>query len=178
MGQRLVIGLVALVAVVAIGGVGFAAFTTSAYINATAAAGTLGPLTWSNLGTPSGTSSWDICSDFTATTLNTSDTLSFTAANLAPGDGCTFTADLNNLGSLPAEVYAKSVVDSGLGCYATYTLDNFGYESYLVTNGPILIPGGGYLAYSVTESLGSWAGNSYQGSSCTIAIDFTATAGT
>jgi hypothetical protein len=177
MGQRLVMGLVAIVAIVAVGGIGFAAFTTSAYINASAGAGTLGPLFWSNLGTPSGTESFDQCSDLTTTTHNVSDTFDFNASNLAPGDGCTFTGDLNNGGSIPANVYSKSVSDVGYGCDVTYTLDNFGYESYGLTNGPITIGAHSYLAYTVTESLQSGIGNSYEGEYCHISIDFTATAG-
>lgn len=177
MGQRMVMGLVALVAIVAVGGVGFAAFTTSAYINANASAGTFGPLTWSDLGTPTGTSSYVVCNDFTATTLNTSDTLNFSANNLAPGDSCTFTADLNNGGSIPAAVYSKVVSYGGNGCGVTYALDNWGYQQYGVTNGPITIGGESSLAYSVTVGINSGLGNAYQGIHCSWTVDLTATAG-
>lgn len=178
MGRRLVMGLVAVVAIVAVGGVGFAAFTTSAYINGNSAAGTFGPLTWSNLGTPVGSESFDQCGDFTASTLNTSDTLNLTAYNLAPGDSCTFTANLNNLGSIPANVYSTVDWVGGTGgCSVTYALDNFGYQQYEVTNGPITIGGHSYLAYSVTVGINSGLGNEYQGITCSWVDHFTATAG-
>lgn len=177
MGQRLIMGLVALVAVVAIGGIGFAAFTTSAYINQNAAAGTLGPLEWSNLGEPTGTNSWDYCAASITTTHNASDTLNFWAQNLAPGDSCTFTADLNNLGTIPANVYSTLGTLSGTACGDSYYLDNFGYAHEYTTNGPVTVPGLGYIAYTGTFTLGAGVGNSYQGQYCDGTFTLSATAG-
>ncbi len=173
------LGLVAVVAAIAVGGIGFASFTTSAYIDAQAQAGTLGPLYWSNTATPVGTESFDVCTNFITTTLNTSDTLNFTAGNLAPGDSCTFSADLNNGGSIPAAVEITSTKDSGAGCYVTYTYDSwFGYESYGVTHGYVTIGGYSYQQYTVTESLGGGLGNADQGVFCNIVLTFSASAGT
>ncbi len=178
MGKHWMMGLVAVVAVVAVGGIGFAAFTTSAYINATAQAGTLGPLYWSDASEPAPTESFDACNSFITTTLNTSDTFDFTAGNLAPGDSCTFSANLNNGGSIPAAVSITSTSDVGAGCSVTYTFDNwFGYESYGVTHGTETIGGGSYQTYTVSESLGAGLGNADQGVVCDITLTFTASAG-
>ncbi len=179
MGKRWILGLVAVVAVIAVGGIGFASFTTSAYIDAQAQAGTLGPLYWSNTATPSGTESFDVCTNFITTTLNMSDTLNFTAGNLAPGDSCTFSAYLNNGGSIPAAISITSTKDSGAGCFVTYTYDSwFGYESYGETHGTVTIPGLSSQVYTVTEGLISGIGNSDQGVYCNIVLTFSASAGT
>jgi len=178
-------GIAAIVAVVAVGGIGFAAFSTTAYIHGSSSAGTLGPLTWSNLGTPSGTNSYDQCSVSTGTKLPWSATLNLSAQNLAPGDQCTFSADLNNGGSIPANVWATvTCVSPAASCLLfTYWDNAFGLppNGYDVSGGPfgpVTIVQGTPLAYVGTLGLESGLGNQYQGITCDFVITFSATAGT
>ncbi|MGC2288516.1 MAG: hypothetical protein WA688_01485 [Thermoplasmata archaeon] len=189
MGQRWVMGLVAVVAIVAIGGIGFAAFSTSAYISASAAAGTFGPLYWSGAATPTGSEAFDACSSSIGTTTNTSDTFDLTAGNLAPGDYCSFSATLNNGGSIPASVYAEVSSYTGAGCPVTTLFDSLTGpvqpgETTGTFAGPILIGAYGSVPYSAelaltTTNLGlpSGVGNADQGVTCTFTVTFSATAG-
>lgn len=190
MGQRWVMGLVAVVAAVAIGGIGFAAFTTTAYIGGNAAAGTLGPLTWTSDSTPVGSESFDVCSQAITTTSVTSDTYVITATNLAPGDYCSYWATLNNGGSIPANVYAELTYYTGAACDVTTLFDSLTGpiqpgETYGTTYGPITVPAYGSIPYSAelaltTANLGqspSGVGNGAQGEGCSFTVTFTATAG-
>ena len=183
MRRQWVMGMVAVVALVAVGGIGFAAFSTSAYLNGAASAGTLGPLTWSNLGTTTTSSAYVTCTVVTGTQTNTSDTLVVTVGNLAPGDLCQFSGDLNNGGSIPANVYSLVTCydQTTGGCTVTSLYDNFAPagagESYGIQYGPITISSGSPLAYSGTVQLTPGLGNAYQGATCTFTVTFTATAG-
>jgi hypothetical protein len=179
--------MAAIVAVVAVGGIGFAAFTTTAYVNGNAAAGTLGPLTWSDLGTPVATSTYVGCTVSTgnhSVTGTTQDDLFIGATNLAPGDQCTFTADLNNLGSIPANVYAQvTCVNPAAACLVFTYWDNFapfpnGYDVSGGPFGPLTIGAGSYIAYTGTLGLEAGLGNSAQGWTCEFEITLSATAGT
>jgi hypothetical protein len=180
------LGLATLIAVVAVGGIGFAQFTTSAYLNGNASAGTLGPLTWSNVDTPQSTASYVTCTVTIGTTTNTSDTLEVTATNLAPGVTCTFTADLNNGGSIPANVYSQVVCTIPAGaCYNYFSYwDTFspqlnnGYDVSGGPFGPITVVSGTPLAYTGTVGMFPGLGNEAQGTTCQFVITFTATAGT
>ena len=190
MGNRWLVGLAVVVAVVAVGGVGFAAFTTTAYLQGSAQAGQLGPLTWSNLGNPVGNHSYNKCSISTTNYTSggsTQDTLVLTAKNQAPGDWCQFKAHLNNLGTIPAEVYANLTCYSGGMCGNTSLYDNFaGWyqpgETYGHVYGPLLIKAGSYLKYDAEILLGGPGlppvGNSYENGLCSFTVTFWATAGT
>jgi len=178
MGNRGLLALAAVVAVVAVGGIGFAAFTANAYVNGTAQAGTLN-LYWSNLGETSASSSYVSCSDYITTLTTTSDTLNVSASNLAPGDYCTFSGDLNNGGSIPAVTYDQLSSVTGSGCN-WFAVDNFGGHSYPPIEsplGPITITSGSPLAYSLEMGLSSGQGNGCQGANLGITLTFSATAG-
>jgi hypothetical protein len=178
------LGLATLIAVVAVGGIGFAQFTTSAYLSGNASAGTLGPLTWSNVGETTLSSTYVTCTVTIGTTTNTSDTLEVTVGNLAPGDYCMFSADLNNGGSIPANVYAEVTCYTQTlgGCTQTSLYDNFAPsgagESYNVIYGPITVTSSTPLAYSGEIQLSPGIGNAYQGATCVFTVTFSATAGT
>jgi hypothetical protein len=181
MGTKWVIGVVAVVAMFAVGGIGFAAFTSSAYINGSATAGTLGPLYWTH-GDPTGSESFDHCSAVIGTTFNSSDTLNFGASNLAPGDYCSYQAHLHNAGSIPANVYAEVTSTSGSFCGYTTLYDTFaGWsqpgETYGTSYGPLTISAGGALFYQAQMGFIPPAGNEWQGQTCTFTVTFTATAG-
>jgi len=181
MRKQWLVGLVAIVAVVAVGGIGFAAFTTSAYVNGNAQAGTFGPLYWTH-GDPTGSESFDKCSASIGSTLNTSDTLNLGAGNLAPGDYCSYQAHLHNAGSIPAQVYAEVTSYSGALCSTTTLYDTFaGWsqpgETYGTTYGPIAIGAGGSLFYQAQLGFIPAGDNSDQGQSCTFTVTFTATVG-
>jgi hypothetical protein len=178
MGNRGLMVLATVVAVVAVGGIGFAAFTTTAYVNGYAQAGSLN-LFWTNAGEPTPSSSYVTCTAAITMTSTASDTLAITATNLAPGDQCKFTATLNNGGNIPANVYDQLSLVPVVVCN-WYIFDNFGGHSYPPLEaplGPIPITSSTPLAYSLT--VGFWAG---QGNLCENAplqftLTFTATAG-
>jgi len=177
MGKRWVMGLVAIVAVVAVGGVGFAAFTTSAYINGNASAGTFS-LYWSPAGAPYGSAAYNTCSSSISTTTNSSDTLNVVAGNLAPGDYCTFQASLVDGGSLPGNVY-DAVTALGGSCNWFY-VDNFGSHNAPpvpeTPRGPLAIAPGSPIAYSAQFGLGSGQGNGCQDATLTVTLTVTGTA--
>jgi len=178
MGTKWLMGIVAIVAVVAVGGIGFAAFTTSAYVQGSATAGTFGPLYWTH-GDPTSTESFDQCSATIGTMFNTSDTLTLSAGNLAPGDFCGFQAHLHNAGTIPANVYAEITAATGNACGVTYMYDTFAPtgESLGVTTAPQAIGAGGSLFYQASLGIGSDAGNWAQGQNCTFTVTFSATVG-
>lgn len=178
MGKRWVMGLVAVVAVVAAGGIGFAAFTSSAYINITVASGTLGPLYWANEQTPTSTESFDVCQQSITTFVNTSDTWNLAATNLAPGDQCTFTASLYNAGTIPANVVATFNGNIMPFCGASYTIGTPARSGPIGTAGPSSTSP---IVFTVQEGMFSGLGNTWNIGgpySCSVSIDFTATAGT
>lgn len=177
MGRRWALGLVTVAVVLAASGIGFAAFTSSAYINGSGTAGTF-YLYWSSPGA-SGSASYNICPvGVISTTTNTSDTLTISASNLAPGDYCTFTADLNDGGSLPGQVWDQITSVSG-ACYWFY-IDNFGGHNAPPVpeplKGPLSITPTSPIAYSAEFGLHSNQGNGCQGASVYFTVSFTATA--
>jgi hypothetical protein len=189
MGSRLVLALVAAVAIVAVGGIGFAAFTANAYINGTAGAGNV-QLAWCNPGYAScaayygatGPTTYfasdpgvNICPTPTViTSVTTEDTLVLSATNLAPGDYCTFTASLDNVGTLPVSVSGNGAYGgAGSGCGDVEYGDNinggFGYSS----SSPGINVGG---SFGFVASIGLSSGATAQSESCTFDVSFTGTA--
>lgn len=178
MGKRWIMGLVAVVAVVAVGGIGFAAFTTSAYINANASAGTLN-LYWTLPESPVTCSqSYNEPSYSVTSFVNGSDTLNIAANNLAPGDYCTFYATLNDGGSLPANVY-DGITALGGSCTWFYE-DNFGSHSAPPVPetplGPLPISPSSPINYGAYLGMVSGQGNGCQGATLSFTVTVTATA--
>jgi len=177
MGKRWLMGLVAVVAFVAVGGLGFAAFTTSAYINGSASAGTF-QLQWQ--GPASGTPSayYNTCpTPYATTTTNSSDTLVLSAGNLAPGDYCVFTAQLVDIGTLPGNSYDFVSTDAYSGC-SWFLTDNFGghHNPPETPLGPIGIAPGSPISYSATLGLSGGQGNGCQSAWLTFTVTVTGTA--
>ena len=178
MGKRWVMGLVAMVAVVAVGGIGFAAFTTSAYINGGANAGTF-QLQWQGPTSGVGSQTYNTCPAPTGSTMtNTSDTLTLTAGNLAPGDYCTFNAVLADVGTLPGQTYDSITAVSG-ACYWFFSDNYGGHAAPPVPEtplGPLSIAPGSPIAYSATLGLYGDQGNGCQGASLSFTVQVTGTA--
>jgi hypothetical protein len=169
--------LATIAVVVAVSGIGFAAFTSSAYINGSAAAGTF-YLYWSNPGA-SGSQPYNVCPVGTITsTSNESDTLVISASNLAPGDYCTFTATLNDGGSLPGQVW-DSITSLSASCWWFYS-DNFGGHAAPPLpeplRGPIGISPSSPIAYSANLGLNGGQTNGCQGATLSFTLTFSATA--
>jgi len=177
MGNRKLLALAAIVAVVAVGGIGFAAFTSSAYINATGTAGQF-QLYWSGAGTATGSApTYNVCSDYITSNPNASDTLVVSASALAPGDSCTYSdLQLNVYGNLPGSVSPEVTTAYGSGCGVMSFHDNFGYEQYGVPLAPLPISPSSPITYSATLTLFSGLGNTYQGAGCTFVVTFSGTA--
>jgi nitrate reductase NapE component len=177
MGNRLILGLVAIVAVVAVGGIGFAAFTTSAYINGTASAGTF-VLAWEGPASGTGSASYNTCgTPYATTTTNSSDTLQLSAGNLAPGDYCTFTAVLADVGTLPG-VVSDAVVSASGSCVWFFN-DNFASHNYPppeTPQGSIGISPSAPINYVAYFGMEAGDGNACQGASISLTVDVTATA--
>lgn len=170
-------GIVAVVAVVAVGGIGFSAFTSSAYVNGSGSAGTLGPLYFTHVKDVDGPG--ESCLSTITTTYNQSDTLNVYASNLAPGAYCNYYEVLHNAGSLGAEVYATLTCDSSY-CPGFWYADNFATEGYSTYSayGPLYIGPGGAISYTGELGLEPTDGNAYQGVTCWFTITITATPGT
>jgi len=178
MAKRWLIGMVAVVAVVAVGGIGFSAFTTSAFVNGNAAAGTFGPLYWTHPADED--SPGEICYSHIGTMFNTSDTLNVYAQNLAPGGRCSFYSVLNNGGSIPANVYATLTSTSGTGCGDFWYVDSFASGGYSTGSpgpyGPMWV--GAYGSQNYWGQIGMEpGGNSGQGAWCDFQITLTASVG-
>lgn len=177
-------GLVIL-AVLLTAGAGFAAFTSSAYINITVSSGTLGPLVWGSSPQAFAYASNDHCSVTRTTTTNPGDTLILTASGLLPGDFCTFTDTLRNLGSIPATTTGLISPASGPLCAALIYGDNFfnpsvtvgaggetGSSTQVLSAGGLHpLPWGGTLALPYTMP-------SSDAGSCTFMVTLTGSAGT
>ncbi len=181
---RATTGLV-VVAVLATVGTGFAAFTTSAYIDGGARAGTFGPLVWGSQPAYGGFEPNDVCyASLGPATHFPDDTLYLTASVLLPGDICSYGDTLTNLGSIPANVSEQITSVSGILCGMTVFGDNF--FSPAVTIGE----GGQTSALShvvpATSSI-QWAGFIHllptatdlsSGENCTFVVTLSASAGT
>lgn len=178
------VGLVA-VTVLVTAGTGFAAFTSSAYVQAHGAAGTLGPLVWGPTPGYGGFGGNDVCNAVQATTNSPGDTLTLTAGNLIPGDICSYGDTLSNLGNLPATVTEQITSANGGLCAVLSYGDNFFTPSVVVGSGgqtsslSHVIPADsssfqweGFISLSYTAS------NSYQYQSCDFVVTLTGTAGT
>jgi hypothetical protein len=159
MTHRGIVTIAAIIAVVAVGGIGFAAFTSSAYINASGTAGTFGPLYWTAAsGTAAVGSSADLsCGAKISTTVNTSDTLTLTAGSMVPGDQCSFSATLNNGGNLPGSV--TEVYGTPSGACSDFVFSDNAWSSTSIGASPAT------LSYSATVTLNS-GGNGLQGVTC------------
>ena len=165
MQNRKVLAIAAIVAVVAVGGIGFAAFTSSAYINGSGAAGSFGPLTWTaGTGTAGGPGAVTAaCTDSVSSGYvnNPGDTLELGASNLAPGGSCSFTATLTNTGSLPGSIFAGTPTMTGGNDCGDFTYTGaFG--------GAVIGASGGTMVYTSTLTLSSSA--SIQDGSCTFSV--------
>ena len=176
-------GLVTLAALLAVG-TGFAAFTSSAYIQGTGAAGTLGPLVWGPSPAYGGFATNDICAADRGTTSSAGDTLFLTAGNLAPGDICSYGDSLNNLGSLPATVSERITSASGGLCAVLAFGDNFFSPSVVIGAGgqtsalTHVVPAGSYIQWAGFIHLLPTAGSGHLGQTCSFQVTLTGTAGT
>ncbi len=175
MGNRLVLALVAAVAIVAVGGIGFAAFTSNAYIGASGSAGNI-QLTWSNPATIYCSGYYNTYSAAVGPGYVTypGDTLYLTDGALAPGDYCTFTASLNNIGTVPLTVTGGGLSSISSGCSEFVYGDNInggslGYSASAPGIGP-----SGSFAFQASIGLSSSAAT--QSASCTFSVTFTGTA--
>jgi hypothetical protein len=171
-------GLVAVVAFVAVGGLGFAAFTTSAYINGSAGAGTF-QLQWQGPATGTPSASYVSCiTPYATTTTNASDTLVLSAGNLAPGDYCVFTAQLVDIGTLPGNTY--DFITSVAGPCSWFFSDNYGGHTAPPVPetplGPLGITPSSPISYSATLGLWAGQGNACQGATLTFSVTVTGTA--
>lgn len=181
--KGLTAGLVAVTLLVTVG-TGFAAFTANAYVNGSARAGTLGPLTWGPSPAYGGFAPNDVCTADVGATNAPSDTLFLTADNLAPGDICSFGDSLSNGGSLPATVSEKITSASGGLCAVLFFGDNFFNPSVLIGPGgqtstlTHVVPAGSFIQWEGFIHFSHSAGNAYQGLSCHFVVTLTGTAGT
>jgi hypothetical protein len=168
-----------IVGIIAVGGTGFAAFSSSAFISSSGMAGTVGPLDWTGVGwTDSNT--WVVCT----ATVGPSNTLTISAANLAPGDHCSFATSLHNLGSL--EAIPVETISATTGAPAMCANLLYG-DSVFVTafplgaggQGPVTgataIPSQGYLPWAITLELSQGAPSTVTGS-CGFTVTITGTA--
>lgn len=175
-------GLVVL-AVLAVSGTGFAAFTTSAFINQNAAAGTLGPLVWGQGPTATAYGIGDRCNATVTTTVLPDDTLDLKAQNLTPGDFCTYGDTLSNLGSIPAASTAQITSASGGLCAVLTYADTFFNPSVTVGAGGQIgahhstIHAHGLINWAGTISLPSRTPSEYSGTSCDFVVTITGSAG-
>jgi hypothetical protein len=180
MGKQWLTGLVAIVAVVAVGGIGFAAFTTTAYINGSANAGTVQLAWWDGTQMTTPSASYVTCSATVSTTTMPNDTLTVGASNLAPGDNCTVSVTLANEGSLPATVY--DYLTAATGSCSWYYIDNFapgGHSSATLPEtpqGPIALGANSQMTYTAFLGLYSGQGNSCQGADLSFSLNVTGTA--
>ena len=182
MGSRMVLAMVAAIAIVAVGGIGFAAFTTTATVSGNGSAGSV-QLTWTAGAATFCSESVNTYTDVVSTgyVYYPGDTLILSAGNLAPGDYCTFSATINNVGSLPVTVTGAAPTGfSGAACSAIYYGDSisggggagspFGTYS---TSSPTVAAYGGTTSFTASIGLGSGAGNSYEGTGCSFTVTLT-----
>lgn len=174
----------ACLAILVSAGTGFAAFTSVAYLNGSAGAGTLGPLVWGPSPTHSESAGNDVCTATTGKTVTAGDTLLLSATNLLPGDECTYADTLTNLGSLPATGTEQITGASGTLCAVTVFQDNFFSPSTTVGSGGqigattnVVTPSTPFL-WGGDIRLSTSAGNAYQDTSCSFMVTLTGTAGT
>lgn len=175
----------AILAVLVTAGTGFAAFTTSAYIQGSAQAGTVGPLVWGAGPSSTGLYANDNCSASVGQTTSPSDTLFLTAGNLAPGDICSYGDQLANDGTLPAVVTEQITSASG-GLCSELAFGDKAFHPAAVTVGS----GGqtGSVGYTIgADSYVQWAGfvhllpnagSAALGQTCSFVVTLTGTAGT
>jgi len=184
--KTMMVSLFAL-SLLALSGVGFAVYSASVTINGTASGGTLvlGTSSWaSGTTTPTGAGScaW---SDYVA---GSPATITLTVTNMAPGDSCTASLHIDNLGTLP--MTSESTTFAGVtgyfctsGGYTTncfFVTDSLGLQSYVGSNGAnglTVSPGGSYPGgYWVTVTYAS--GSTVQSESASFTITFTGSVGT
>ena len=171
------------VTILAAGGTGFAAFTTSAFVNGSASAGTLGPLTWGDSPVSSWSASNDVCSASVGTTDSSGDTLILSATNLAPGDYCGFADTLYNAGSLPAAATESITSASGGLCSQVQFGDVFFSPSVTIGAGgqtgaqSKTLPADSAIIWEGTIAFSSSASNAFEDSSCSFQATLTGTAG-
>jgi hypothetical protein len=173
----------AVVAVLAIAGTGFAAFTTSAYIQGNAQAGTLGPYVWGPYPTHSA-SGTAVCSVTRGTTNYPGDTLFLSAGNLGPDTQCTYADVLDNLGTLPGNTTAQITSASGGLCSVLDYQDLFFSPAVVIGSGGQVgatsntVYPGPSLIWAGDITLPGSVGSAHQGQSCSFTVTLTGTAGT
>lgn len=181
---RTVWAALAVLAVLAVSGTGFAAFTTGAYLHGNDAAGTLGPLVWGPNPTATAFGTNDVCNATVGTTMTPSDTIFLNATGLIPGDFCTYSDTLSNLGSIPAKTTGTVTYASGSLCAVLVYADTISFNpSTVIGSGGQVgahstnIHAHGSVNWGGTISLPMSVGNAYQGTSCHFQITISASAG-
>lgn len=184
--------LVSLLAISLIGltGLGYATFTATVNTSANASAGTLylGTSGWTGgTTTPigAGTCSWSNSQNGSPTSPAT---VTLTVTNMAPGDSCTASLTIDNLGSLPMTSESSSFSAGGgyfctNGGYQTncfYAVDSLAnpLNSYWGTSGSqssTVAAGGVFTPYSITVYYAS--GSTDQGESASFTLSFTGSVG-
>ncbi len=177
-------GLV-VVAVLATVGTGFAAFTTAAYVDGGARAGTLGPLVWGPDPAYGGFEPNDVCfASLGPATHLPDDTLYLTADTLLPGDICSYGDTLTNLGSIPATVSEQVTSVSGALCGVLVFGDNFFSPAVTIGEGgqtsaeTHVVPATGSIQWAGFIHLLPSASNLGAGENCTFVVTLTGSAGT
>ncbi len=190
MTKRWLIGIVASIALVSMVGVGFSAFTTNAYVNGTANAGTASLLVSASSATSCVFYSGGVpdtedaqVSIIPADTFVTS--VSVQVSNGVPGDICAIPLELENAGTVALSVSETVTATSPAMCPTWPDLNCWGAGTdtpYLTTNGPstglvtgFLPAGGTWVVFAFVEFAPfSTSAPAVPGS---FTIEFTGTAG-
>jgi hypothetical protein len=166
------VGVLAVVAVLGAAGIGYAAFTSAAFVQGSAAAGTFGPITWGSSGNVAPYYDPSCPSTLALTGPSVSSNgkvLYFAIGNMSPGDVCSVHAYLVNPGSLMgtlSEFQGCSVVTGPGGSCTQYTMTDNIPGATIPANSQ---PGVGcaiWGCYGVTLTITFSGGhhNKYQGS--------------
>jgi hypothetical protein len=184
MGSRLVLAMVAAVAIVAVGGIGFAAFTASVYVDGSGAAGSVALSFTSNpYGTAASSPAGATCA--IQSYGGSTGTITVAASNLEPGQYCTFTLSVQNVGTLPitseTSTYAYvsgSVCNSGGQMNCIWVSDGIGLNTETGTSGSdsTTIPVSGEYTYILYVELPG--GSTIQSTALSFTITLTGSAGT
>jgi hypothetical protein len=161
---------VLVVSLLAVGGLGFAAFTASYQININGTAGTLG-LSITN-------DSVMVSNSYVGCYATWgSDYVNFSAGPFAPGDYCIVFANVTNTGNIPAAVHEHA---TQMGACFEWAVNSPGHSNPGGSNkghNTMLAPGASWAFVGVLE-LNPADNNTCQGATSTLAVTFTATAGT
>jgi hypothetical protein len=111
-------------------------------------------------------------SPVTCTLGRTTSTLTVVVTHLAPGQNCTFSAHLENVGEVPAKVNEAVSISHPSNCAL------FQYSDNLPSSPELALEADHYYAYSGKIALSGSAGNACQGAAATIVVTLTGTATT